>query len=62
MRFKIPCQLCHKKGLHYADHPHAFGWKNYDVVVCRFCQNKFLAKDIELKVKVEEENNESKLL
>ena len=35
---KKPCPKCGRKGLHYADHPHAFGWKDYERVRCRFCQ------------------------
>ena len=36
-----PCPKCHRKGLHYSDHPHAYGWKNYDKVTCRFCDARF---------------------
>ena len=36
-----PCPKCDRKGLHYADHPHAFGYKDYDRSVCRFCKARF---------------------
>ena len=40
-----PCPKCNRKGLHFADHPHAFGWKDYDRVVCRFCKERFKIKE-----------------
>jgi DNA-directed RNA polymerase subunit RPC12/RpoP len=33
----IKCPDCGKKGLRYADHPHAYGWKNYNKINCRYC-------------------------
>jgi len=27
--------------LHYPDHPHARGFKDYDRLVCRFCKTRF---------------------
>jgi hypothetical protein len=36
-----PCPNCGRRGLHYADHPHAQGWKDYKYVRCRFCQKRF---------------------
>jgi len=38
------CPKCGRKGLHYANHPHAFGYKDYDRVACRFCQAYFTLK------------------
>ena len=38
-----PCPACGRKGLHYADHPHAAGWKDYSRLVCRFCDKRFIA-------------------
>lgn len=35
------CPNCNKKGLHYANHPHAAGYKDYSRVVCRFCNKTF---------------------
>lgn len=35
------CPVCNRKTLNYADHPHAFGWKEYDKVFCRGCQTTF---------------------
>lgn len=37
---KKPCPKCHRKGLHHPMHPHAFGWKDYERVVCRFCKTE----------------------
>jgi hypothetical protein len=39
-----PCPNCGKKGLHFANHPHAAGYKNYDKVVCRFCKKTFTVR------------------
>lgn len=36
-----PCPKCGKKGLHYASHAHAQGWKDYDKAECRFCGSRF---------------------
>jgi hypothetical protein len=56
---KIKCPKCEKQGLHYASHPHAYGWKDYDVVVCRFCHNRYdsrkLEKYVESKTELEKE-------
>ena len=35
------CPQCNRKGLHYANHPHAFGRKDYGRIVCRFCKATF---------------------
>ncbi len=43
----LKCPKCGKKGLHYAKHPHAYGWKNYDKVSCRYCEARFPAPQIE---------------
>ena len=39
-----PCPKCGRKGLHFADHPHAFGFKDYGRVECRFCHARFNVK------------------
>lgn len=45
MMFKgVPCPKCGKKGLSYSDHPHAFGWKDYDHATCRYCGRTFKVK------------------
>ena len=36
------CPKCGRKGLHYAMHPHAFGYKDYSKVECRFCHARFI--------------------
>lgn len=43
--FKQPCPKCGKKGLHYGNHPHAYGFKDYSRIVCRFCKSKFKPKE-----------------
>jgi len=40
-----PCPKCGKKGLKYAPHPHAFGYKDYDHAVCRYCHARFVVRD-----------------
>lgn len=37
----IKCPACGKKGLHYANHPHAQGYKDISAAVCRFCGKRF---------------------
>lgn len=38
---QTPCPKCNRKGLHYANHPHAQGWKDYSKAECRFCGERF---------------------
>ena len=38
---KIPCPICKRKGLHNPAHPHAYGWKDHGIVVCRWCNKRF---------------------
>jgi predicted nucleic-acid-binding Zn-ribbon protein len=45
------CPKCGKKGLRYADHPHAQGWKDYNRAVCRFCGATFRVKEGESEEK-----------
>ncbi len=40
------CPNCNKKGLHYANHPDALGYKDYKKVVCRFCHERFIAHEL----------------
>jgi hypothetical protein len=35
------CPKCKRKGLHFEDHPHAYGYKDYSRIVCRFCGARF---------------------
>lgn len=35
------CPACGAKGLGYAAHPHALGYKDYDHARCRHCHTKF---------------------
>ena len=43
-KLKIKCPKCHKKGIGFDDHPHAFGWKDYDYVRCRYCRSRWKAE------------------
>lgn len=40
---KYACPVCNRKTLNYAEHPHAFGWKDYEHVYCRSCRAVFKA-------------------
>lgn len=42
---KEPCPECGRKGLHFRDHPHALGYKDYSRVQCRFCRTTFKVKE-----------------
>ena len=47
-KFKgVKCPKCGKKGLSYAPHPHALGFKDYDRVACRWCNARFSAEKME---------------
>jgi uncharacterized Zn-finger protein len=35
------CPNCEQKGLGYAGHPHAFGYKDYGKAACRYCHERF---------------------
>jgi len=35
------CPKCGKKGLKYADHAHAFGYKDHSRITCRFCRSVY---------------------
>lgn len=39
-----PCPGCGKKGLAFADHPDAFGYKDRTRVRCRYCKGTFKKK------------------
>jgi DNA-directed RNA polymerase subunit RPC12/RpoP len=41
---KTPCPTCGKKGLSFAPHPHAFGYKDYERANCRYCGGRFILK------------------
>lgn len=41
---KRPCPHCGKKGLSFAHHPHAFGYKDHTRVSCRYCKRTFKKK------------------
>ena len=52
---EVPCPKCNRRGLHYADHPHACGYKDYGVIACRFCHGRFDADKLETRIKSEED-------
>jgi len=41
MAFSKLCKKCGRKGLHHPNHPHAFGMKQYDRLICRFCGARY---------------------
>jgi hypothetical protein len=38
------CPSCGKKGIGYAGHAHAFGYKDYDRFSCRYCKKVYRRK------------------
>ena len=38
------CPRCFKKGVGYANHPHAYGHKDYSRARCRYCNTTFKVK------------------
>jgi len=44
-RGRAICPACGRKGLGYANHPHAFGWKDYGRASCRYCGKVFKVKE-----------------
>jgi hypothetical protein len=54
----FPCPSCGKKGLHYSDHPHAFGYKDYEHIERRFCKKVFNAGKIEQEIEKEIKNEQ----
>lgn len=45
---RYACPVCNKKMMNYANHPHAFGWKDYGKVICRGCNTIFKANSLSL--------------
>jgi hypothetical protein len=41
-----PCPGCHRKGLGYAPHRHAFGHKDHHRARCRYCKAAFRIRPI----------------
>lgn len=39
------CPNCGRKGLGFAPHPHASGWKDYNAARCRYCGVRYRVKD-----------------
>ena len=42
---RVECPKCGKKGVGYAPHPHAIGYKDYSKTQCRYCRAIFKVKD-----------------
>lgn len=38
---RVECPACKRKGLGYATHAHALGWKDYERASCRYCHKVF---------------------
>jgi uncharacterized Zn-finger protein len=38
------CPSCHRKGMAFMAHPHAYGYKDYDRKMCRYCKAIFKAE------------------
>lgn len=38
---RAKCPKCGRKGVGYANHPHAFGYKDTDRAMCRYCNAMF---------------------
>lgn len=43
---RATCPKCKRKGLRYASHPHAQGWRDYERAVCRFCHARFRLRGV----------------
>ena len=50
------CPKCNRKGLGFAPHPHAFGWKDYGRAKCRYCNSFFSVAKLEAALKDSKEN------
>ena len=46
---RLPCAKCGKKGVGFASHPHAQGFKNYSRAKCRYCGAAYTVKAVESK-------------
>lgn len=42
---RVECPACGRKGVGYAPHPHAFGYKDYTKARCRYCHKTFEVGD-----------------
>lgn len=38
---RAECPECHRKGVGFAGHPHAYGYKDYTRARCRYCRCTF---------------------
>jgi hypothetical protein len=43
-RGRAVCPACKRKGVGYAPHAHAFGWKDRSRAQCRYCRKRFKLK------------------
>jgi hypothetical protein len=42
---RVVCPKCGGKGVGYAPHAHAFGWKDYSRARCRYCKARFKVRE-----------------
>ena len=42
---RVECPSCKRKGVGFASHPHAYGWKDYNKASCRYCHKTFKIKE-----------------
>jgi DNA-directed RNA polymerase subunit RPC12/RpoP len=53
----IACPNCGKKTLSHPMHPHAYGWKETDKIVCRSCGSRFKIKPPKLAQPAQADDN-----
>ena len=41
---RVECPKCKRKGVGFAAHAHAYGWKDYNRASCRYCKTDFKLK------------------
>ena len=41
---RVECPSCKRKGVGFAAHAHALGWKDYERASCRYCHKVFRIK------------------
>lgn len=44
-RGRVKCPACGRRGMGYANHPHAFGHKDLDKAQCRYCRKTFRIRE-----------------
>lgn len=41
---RAECPKCHRRGVGFAPHPHAYGYKDRGRLICRFCRARFTVR------------------